>query len=101
MARTLVSHNLFQNPDQFGSFVGEGGFGGGNFRTGIDETTLKEIASMTGGAYYSASSSNELEKVFQKLPAYLIDKHEVNEISVIFTSLGGLFLVLALIFPIV
>src|SRR5450759_4857564 len=40
-------------------FGGGGGqqFGGGGFRRGIDEATLRQIASMTGGAYYSASSA--------------------------------------------
>lgn len=96
-----TANGSIPNPDPFGSFGGGGGFGGGNFRTGIDETTLKEIANMTGGAYYSASSSNELEKVFQNLPTYLIVKHQVNEVSVIFTALGVLFLVLALTFSII
>jgi Ca-activated chloride channel homolog len=69
---------------------GGGGGGGGGFRTGIDETVLKEIASMTGGEHYSATSANELLTVFQDLPTYLITKHEVTEISVGFAALGAL-----------
>jgi len=68
-----------------------GGGGGGGFRTGIDETVLKEIAAMTGGAHYSATSANELLDVFQSLPTYLITKHEITEISYGFTALGALF----------
>ncbi len=69
----------------------QGGFGGGGgFNRGIDETTLKQVADMTGGAYYSASSADELNNVFQNLPTYLIVKHETTEISVAFVALGAL-----------
>jgi Ca-activated chloride channel family protein len=80
-----------------GGGFGGGGFGGGGFRTGIDETTLKQIASMTGGEYYTAQSANELQMVFQKLPTYLITKHEVVELSVIFSALGALLAALAIV----
>ena len=69
----------------------QGGGGWGGFRMGIDETTLKKIASMTGGAYYSATSASELQSVFQSLPTYLITKRETMEISVAFAALGALF----------
>lgn len=79
------------NPDpQFG------GGGGGGFRRGIDEETLQEVADMTGGAYYAATSATELQDVFQSLPTHLITRHEVTEIGFIFTSLGALFTVLAI-----
>jgi Ca-activated chloride channel family protein len=45
---------------------------------------------MTDGEYYAASSADELLKVFQELPTYLITKHEVTEISVLFAALGAL-----------
>lgn len=73
-----------------GSFGGGGRSGGGGFRRGIDEETLKQIADMTDGEYYAASSADELLKVFQDLPTYLITKHEVTEISVLFAALGAL-----------
>ncbi|HET6312489.1 MAG TPA: VWA domain-containing protein [Chloroflexia bacterium] len=63
--------------------------GGGGFRRGIDEETLKQIAEMTDGEYYSASSADELLKVFQELPTYLITRHEVMEISVLFAAIGA------------
>ena len=89
-----------QSSDPFGGFGGPFGFGGfsggfGGFRRGIDEATLKQIASMTGGQYYSASSAGELQNVFRSLPTYLITKHETTEISVIFTALGAFLAVLA------
>ncbi len=81
----------------FGNFGFGGGFGGGGgFRTGIDEAVLKQIASMTGGTYHSASSAQELQSVFDNLPTYLISRHEVSEISVFFTAFGALLAGLAI-----
>lgn len=77
---------------------GSGGGGGGGFRRGIDEVTLKRVADMTGGTYYSAESATELNEVFDNLPTYLIVKHEVLEISVAFTAIGALLAVLAIAF---
>jgi Ca-activated chloride channel family protein len=82
-----------------GGGFGGGGFGGGGggFRRGIDEATLKRIADMTGGEYYSAESAGELQNVFQSLPTYLIVKHEITEISVAFAALGALLVTTAVI----
>ncbi len=82
-----------------GGFSGGGGFGG--FQRGIDEPTLKQVASMTGAEYHSAETANELMDALQGLPTYSFTKHETNELSVLFTALGallaGLAVVLALI----
>ena len=78
-----------------GQPFGGGGGGPGGFRRGIDEDTLKQVANMTGGTYYSAESGNELQSVFANLPTYLIVKHEVMEVSVAFTAIGAFFAVLA------
>jgi Ca-activated chloride channel family protein len=76
-------------------FGGGAGFGGGPFRRGIDEDTLKQVAEMTGGTYSSAESSNELQKVFAELPTSLILKNEVTEVSVFFVAAGVVLLGLA------
>ncbi|HEY3522788.1 MAG TPA: VWA domain-containing protein [Candidatus Limnocylindrales bacterium] len=68
---------------------GLGGGGGGAFRRGIDEDTLKQVADLTGGKYYPAESASELQDVFANLPTYLITKHEVTELSVVFVALGA------------
>jgi Ca-activated chloride channel homolog len=78
-----------------GGGFGGGGFGGGGFRRGIDEDTLKQVADLTGGSYYSAESASELQDVFQNLPTYLITKHETMEISVAFTAIGALLAAIA------
>ena len=67
-----------------GSFFGGGG--GGGFRRGIDEDTLKQVADMTGGEYYSAESAGELQSVFENPPTSYITRHEVTEISVFFAA---------------
>jgi Ca-activated chloride channel family protein len=66
------------------------GTGTGGFRRGIDEDTLKKVADVTGGQYYPAESAGELQQVFDKLPTYLIVKHEVTELSAVFMVLGAL-----------
>jgi Ca-activated chloride channel family protein len=79
-----------------GGQYGGGQFGGGGFRRGIDEETLKQVADITGGEYYSAESSGELHDVFQSLPMHLVMRHETSEISVMFAALGALLAALAI-----
>ena len=80
-----------------GSFYGGPfGGGGGGFRRGIDEETLKQVAAMTGGEYYSAESAGELQSVFENLPTSYITRHEVTEVSVFFAAAAALLAVLAI-----
>jgi Ca-activated chloride channel family protein len=80
------------------SFGGGGGWsgGGGGFRRGIDEDTLKQVADLTGGRYFSAESADELQAVFDELPASLITRAEITEISFAFAAAGALLAVLAM-----
>ena len=80
---------------------GGGLFGGGGFRMGIDDAVLKQVADMTGGKYYTATSATELENVFSNLPTYLIIKHETSEISVLFTTIGAVLALLAIVLSMV
>jgi Ca-activated chloride channel homolog len=89
-----------QNGNGFNQGFGGGGGGRNGFRTGMDDTILKNIATLTGGEYYSATSAHELQSVFQNLPTYLITRHEVSEISVIFAAVGALFAALAIVLSI-
>jgi Ca-activated chloride channel family protein len=82
---------------------GGGGFGfgfgqgsGGGFRREIDEVTLRQIAEVTGGEYYAASSASELENVFQNLPTYVITTRQNIEITAFFTALAAFLAILAL-----
>ena len=87
----------FQGSPDAGQFYFGGGGGGGNFRRGIDEETLKQVASLTGGAYFAASSTGELEDVFRNLPVQLMTVTETTEVSVIFVTLGAVLTMLAII----
>lgn len=89
----------FADPGPFGGGPPPGGGQGrgGGFRRGIDEATLKQIADMTDGDYYEASSADELLKVFESLPTSLITKSEVTEISVVFAALGTLLAAIAIL----
>lgn len=84
-----------------GPFFGGGGGGFGNFRRGIDESTLKQIADLTGAQYYSAESAGQLEQVFRKLPTNLIAKHATTEITALFAAAGTLLIGLAMLLTLI
>src|SRR5574340_950551 len=63
---------------------------------GIDEQTLKDIADMTGGEYYSATSAGELQKVFTEVPTDQIMTHEMMEVSALFAAIGAALAALAI-----
>ncbi|MBE0669089.1 MAG: VWA domain-containing protein [Anaerolineales bacterium] len=84
-------------PNDFSQFFFGGGGGGGGFRRGIDEETLKQVANMTGGAYFAASSTGELQDVFRNLPVQLMTITETTEISVIFAAVGAALIILAIL----
>ncbi|MCU0508048.1 MAG: VWA domain-containing protein [Anaerolineae bacterium] len=95
--------------EQGGQFEGGGGpgqgMGGmsrdtGGFgprRWGIDEESLKAIASMTGGEYYTATSARELQKVLDSLPTVLISREETLEITVAFALVAALLVAAAVL----
>jgi Ca-activated chloride channel homolog len=85
-----------QQNDELGFGGGNFGGGGGGYRRGIDEVTLQEIADMTGGKYYAAESSNDLQNAFQNLPIDLITRNETMEISVFLAAVGAFLLVISL-----
>jgi Ca-activated chloride channel family protein len=86
---------LGNEPPGAGGFGG--GFGGGGFRRGIDEETLTAVAERTGGSYHPAETADELVAVFRDLPATLITKQEVVEVSVGFVGLGSVLVATALL----
>jgi len=89
---------FFQGGGQgFQGFGGGGGGFGSRFRRGIDEETLKGIAEVTGGKYYTATSAGELQDVFKELPSYLNTRHETSELSVAFVAAGMFFAGLAIV----
>ena len=79
-----------------GDSFGYGG-GGGGWGRGFDEESLKAIADMTGGKYYTASSAGELQKVFASLPTYLMTRQETLEISFVFAAVGAILVLAAVL----
>lgn len=71
--------------------------GGGMFRRGIDEDTLKQVAALSGAEYYSAESAGQLNEVFHKLPTYLITKHQTIELTVMFAMAAAVLTALAML----
>lgn len=90
----------FPGADLFGGggFGPTFGGGGGGFRRDIDEGTLIQVADMTGGEYYPATSAGELEQVLENIPSFLIVTEETIEISAFFTAFAALLAILAVIF---
>lgn len=76
----------------FESRAGSAGFG-----NGPDEATLKEMAEMTGGEFYSATSAAELQMVFQRLHQSIALANQSVEASVFFTAVGIVLVMIALI----
>jgi Ca-activated chloride channel family protein len=71
-----------------GGFVGGGG-GGASSPLVTDEETLQAVAEQSGGAYYRAEDSDQLQKVFTDLPKDIELQKERREITVIFAALGA------------
>jgi Ca-activated chloride channel homolog len=90
-------NDSFSNDDPFGG-GGFGPIGGGGFRRDIDEATLIQVAEITGGKYYAATSADQLENVLQNLPSYLIVTEETIEISAFFTAFAAFLAILAMLF---
>ncbi len=71
--------------------------GSGRFGNGPDEATLRQIAEMTGGEFYAATSADELQSVFQNLHAYIAMTNKTIEVSAYFAALGAMMAVAAFI----
>lgn len=71
--------------------------GGGIFGSEPDEATLKQIAKMTGGKFYTATSAAELQTVFARLSRSMALTDRTIEISVFFAAFGVLIAIIALL----
>jgi Ca-activated chloride channel family protein len=79
---------------------GPGRFGGGPAGSNplvADVPTLQQVASITGGTYFSASDAGQLQKVLAGLPRHVqVQRHEV-ELSVGLTALAALLVLLTVV----
>jgi hypothetical protein len=59
---------------------------GFNVFTRLDESTLQQIAQLTGGTYYNAESTQELDKIYADLNPQLVVKPEKTEVTSLFAG---------------
>lgn len=72
------------------------GFGGGmGFFARLDEDTLKAVATITGGEYFHAGTSDDLAKVYQSLSTKFALESSETEVSALFGALAALLAVCA------
>jgi Ca-activated chloride channel family protein len=72
------------------------GFGGGmGYFARLDEDTLKAVATITGGEYFHAGTSDDLAKVYQSLSAKFALESSETEVSALFGALASLLVVCA------
>jgi len=71
---------------------------GFTLHTQLDEATLQQIAQITGGTYYNAQSTQELDTIYGSIDTQLVVKPEKTEITSLFAGLSILVLLLGGIF---
>jgi len=64
-------------------------------RVGLDETTLKSIASTTGGQYFYAADAAQLEQVFGHLGSQIQWVQEQTEVTFVASGIGAALLTIA------
>jgi Ca-activated chloride channel family protein len=74
---------------------GTAGFEGWSIYMRFDEETLKAIADVTKGSYFSAASAAELKKIYQELNARFMMEKKETEVSALFTALAAVFAIAA------
>jgi Ca-activated chloride channel family protein len=62
--------------------------------TQLDDKTLQQVAQITGGTYYNATSAQDLSKIYNSLDPQLIIKPEKTEVTSIFAGASGAMLLL-------
>ena len=71
---------------------------GFTLHTQLDEATLQQIAQITGGDYYNAQSTQDLNNIYNTINPTLVVKPERTEITSFFAGISILFLLLGGIF---
>lgn len=74
-----------------GMFRGGIGSGGGSYLV-ADETTLRKVADTTGGEYFGAADTGELQEVLDDLPQTVAVERQDVEISAILAGIAALLL---------
>ena len=59
---------------------------GFSIRSRLDEAMLKQLAEATGGAYFNATSEQDLVKIYQDIERQLVVRPEKTELTSIFAG---------------
>jgi Ca-activated chloride channel family protein len=65
----------------------------GRSDTGLDETTLRQVAAQTGGSYFNAAASNDLKRIYGGLATRLYQQSQQVELTVFAAGLSGVLLI--------
>ena len=57
-------------------------------RSRLDEQTLRQIAQLTGGAYYNAANAGDLRTIYANLDPQLVIKPQKTEVTSLFAGAG-------------
>ena len=57
-------------------------------RSQLDEATLRQIAQLTGGAYYNAANAGDLRTIYANLDPRLVIKPQKTEVTSLFAGAG-------------
>ena len=66
--------------------------------TQLDEAALQQISNLTGGTYYNAASTQDLQKIYADLGRHLVVKPQLTEVTFTFAGLGILVLLIGGLF---
>ncbi|HTI67308.1 MAG TPA: VWA domain-containing protein [Caulobacteraceae bacterium] len=95
-ARMAANHGVRVFTVGFGSTDGEVvGFGGRYMRAQLDEEGLKQVADMTKGQYFRATTAAELKKIYEGLNTKLIKERKETEITALFAAVAASLAILA------
>lgn len=70
-------------------------FGGWSMYMQLDEQALKQVAEITRGEYFHASTAADLTKVYQQLSSRMLLERRQTELSALFAAIGALLALLA------
>ena len=59
------------------------------YHADFEEDTLRKIAEVTGGEYFSASSADKVKRVYEKLATRVVFENRESEVSALFAALGA------------
>jgi Ca-activated chloride channel homolog len=73
-----------------------GGFGGVGNSLVADEPTLRQVAAITGGAYFPASGADQLQDVLADLPRHVQVQYRTVELTALWVGLAAVLVLLSL-----